>query len=404
MATSPLTGIRVIDLTRILNGPFCTLILKNLGAEIIKVEHPQTGDEARHIGPFLDASKQKSAYFMSVNAGKKSLALDLKTEKGCQILSDLITRADVLVENFKPGVLKRLGFSESRLQSINPDLVYVSSSGFGYTGPDSPKPAFDMVIQALSGIISITGTSDGQTTRVGTSISDIIAGMFSAIGVLSALYRRSVTHTGARIDIAMLDSTVAILENAIARFQVDQTDPTPLGTRHPSITPFGSFKTRDGEIIIAAGTDKIFHRLCDFLGLSELKTDARFTNNEQRTQHAVPLKQILETKLALETAAAWLQKLAQAGIPSSRVNRISDLFEYEQISARNMLIPVDNEEGFKVAGNPIKFGDVSDQTSAGRMPALGEHNEEILTHILEYSQTEIDELYQKDIIAKHLSA
>jgi CoA:oxalate CoA-transferase len=400
MSQKPLAGIRVIDLTRILAGPYCTMILKNLGAEVIKVERPGIGDEARFIGPFINGEAKKSAYFMSVNAGKKSLCLQLKEEEGRNILAELIEKSDVLIENYRPGTLKRLGFSEERIRELNPLIVYSSVSGFGQAGPDSQKRAFDMMIQGLSGIISITGLEDGQTARVGTSISDIIAGMYAAIGIISALYRRSVINTGGRVDIAMLDSTVAILENAIARYQVTKEPPGPIGTRHPSITPFGSFRTRDSELIIAAGTDLIFKMLCDLLERPELKSDERFKTNELRTEHARELTEILNSVLSTNTTEYWIAKLGEIDIPCARVHTIADLFQYDQIIERNMLVPVDGEEDFRIAGNPVKFGDVPDDKNSGKYPALGEHNDLIMGEFLGYSPEEIDRLYEKGILSK----
>jgi len=220
MKEQPLSGIRVVDLTRVLAGPFCTMILGNLGAEVIKIERPVTGDESRHYGPFIDEEQKHSGYFISVNSGKKSIALDLENKRDKQIFTDLIRVSDVIVENFRPGVLERLGFSPDRIRDINPDIIYASASGFGHGGPDSQKPAFDMIIQAASGIMSITGLEDGRVTRVGTSISDIVTGMYTAIGIIAALFRRGRSGGGTRVDVAMLDSMVSVLENAIIRCQI----------------------------------------------------------------------------------------------------------------------------------------------------------------------------------------
>lgn len=400
MPQKPLTGVRVIDLTRILAGPYCTMILKNLGAEVIKVERPEIGDESRFIGPFLDKEGKKSAYFMSINAGKKSLCLQLKEEEGKNILAQLIEKSDILVENYRPGTMERLGFSERRIREINPQIIYSSVSGFGQTGPDSQRRAFDMMIQGLSGIISITGLEDGQTARVGTSISDIIAGMFAVIGIISSLYRRGINNTGTRVEVAMLDSTVAILENAIARYQVTKEPPGPIGTRHPSITPFGAFKTKNSEIIIAAGTNLLFEMLCDLLERPELKSDERFKTNELRTSHARELTEIMNSVLSTDTTEYWLAELGKIDMPCARVNTVADLFQYDQIIERNMLVPVEGEEDFRIAGNPVKFGDVPDDKSIGKYPALGEHNEVIMGEILGYLPEEIDRLYERGILSK----
>ncbi len=263
MTTSkPLAGIRVIDLTRVLAGPYCTMILRNLGADIIKVESP-IGDDSRQFGPFINEDTNKSAYFFSVNCGKKSISLDLKKDEGKEILTHLIKTSDVLIENFRPGTMERLGFTGDQIKELNPGIIYATASGFGHSGPNSEKAAYDSIIQALSGIISITGTEKGETVRVGTSISDIVTGCYTAIGILAALFKRKTSDKGERVDVAMLDSTVSVLENAIARYQVAGKPPKPLGSRHPSITPFETFQTSDSEIMIAAGNDTLFKALCD---------------------------------------------------------------------------------------------------------------------------------------------
>jgi len=392
MTAEPLSGIRVIDLTRILAGPFCTMILKNLGAEVIKIERPLIGDESRYFGPFSDKEQKQSGYFLSVNAGKKSLVLDLNSAKGKKVLADLIGVSDVLVENFRPGVLERLGFSPDRIKELNPDIIYASASGFGHTGPDTQKPAFDMIIQAASGIMSITGFEDGQMTRVGTSIGDIVTGMYAAIGIIAALFRRSQDGGGARVDVAMLDSMVSILENAIIRYQVTQQVPGPIGSRHPSITPFGCFQARDGIVVIAAGHDKHFELLCDLIGRPELKEDDRFSTNGLRTRNVRDLTHEINDALSCDTVEAWINKFDRAGIVCGKINTVKDLFQSKQIRARNMLVPLEGEEPFFIAGNPIKYGDIFDALTAGNPPALGEHSEEILRTVLGYSPDEIDEL------------
>jgi CoA:oxalate CoA-transferase len=395
----PLTGIRVIDLTRVLAGPYCTMILGNLGAEIIKVEAPE-GDDSRQFGPFLHGDPQKSAYFYSINAGKKSLSVDLKREEGKQILADLIRKADVLVDNFRPGTLARLGFADSRIKELNPGVIYATASGFGYSGPDQGKAAYDSIIQALSGIISITGTESGETVRVGTSISDIITGCFTAIGIVSALFRRGKNRQGARIDVAMLDSTVAALENAIARYQVSGQEPRPLGSRHPSIAPFETFKTRDADIMICAGNDKLFAALCEVLGKKELTQDLRFLDNLSRTENYQTLRDMMNDALQAETADVWLERLNQANIPCAKINTVQDLFQSEQLKTRHMLIPIDGEDHFKIAGNPIKFSDIPELESAGKPPGLGEHTHEILADMLGYSPDTIKELYAMNVLHK----
>ncbi len=393
----PLDGIRVLDLTRVLAGPYCTMLLRELGAEVIKIERPGAGDDARHFTPFLDEGHTQSAYFMSINGGKESVTLDLKHDRGRDILRGLLKEADVLVENFRPGTLAKLGFGEEELKALNPRLIYASASGFGHSGPDSGKAAYDMIIQALSGIMSITGTEEGQRVRVGASISDIVTGMFTALGIVSALLRRTRTDRGGRVDVAMLDSTVAVLENAIARYQVSGEAPTPLGARHPSITPFESFPTADSEIIIAAGNDKLFAALCATAGDAALAENPRFASNAARTEHFRELREALIPLLRTDTTANWVDRLTAAGVPCARVNDVSDLFESEQLAARDMLVPVEGAPGFKVAGNPVKL-DGMEAGACPAPPALGEHTEGVLKDWLGVSDDDLAELRSERVI------
>lgn len=388
MKEQPLSGIRVVDLTRVLAGPFCTMILGNLGAEVIKIERPVTGDESRHYGPFIDEEQRQSGYFISINSGKKSLALDLEDGRDRQVLIDLIRISDVIVENFRPGVFERLGFSEDRIREINPDIIYASASGFGHGGPDSQKPAFDMIIQAASGLMSITGLEDGRVTRVGTSISDIVTGMYTAIGIIAALFRRGRCGGGARVDVAMLDSMVSILENAIIRYQITGEVPGPIGSRHPSITPFGVFEARDGVVVIAAGHDRHFELLCGLIGRPELAGDSRFSTNNLRTQNVEALTAAINEALSRDTVEAWTGKFDEAGIVCGTIQTVQDLFTSDQLAWRNMLIPLENDPSLRIAGNPVKYGDTPDILTARRAPELDEHREEIVRVLSGYPPEE----------------
>ena len=390
-----LAGIVIADLTRVLAGPFATMVLRDLGAQIVKVETPR-GDDARGFGPFLPDGA--SSYFVSLNCGKRSIAIDLKTEAGREVFADLLRAADVLIESFRPGVLARLGFDDERIRALNDRLVYVTSSGFGYTGPDAGKPAYDMIIQARSGLLSITGTESGQTVRVGTSAADIVSGLYAVIGVLAGLLRRERGGAGdgagggARVDVAMLDSVVSILENALARYQATGVEPAPLGSRHPSITPFETFRTADGPIVIAAGNDRLFRRLCGVLGAPELASDPRFAGNAERTEHRDALKAALEAALARRGAAAWTAALEAAGVPVSPVAGIAGVAADPQVAARNMLAPVDGAGGFRVTGSPIKMAGVEDPPRRPGAPALGEHRDRILRELLSYPPERIRRL------------
>ena len=400
MAVSkPLHGVTVLDLTRVLAGPFCTMVLRDLGADVIKVEPPE-GDEARGFGPFLpgeEAGKRRaSAYFTSLNCGKRSVVLDLKRGGGRTALAELIRRADVLVENFRPGTLARLGFPPERVQQLNPRLVYAAVSGFGATGPAAQRPAYDLIIQALSGLMSITGTAPddaaadpaqggaaqrGRRVRVGTSIADIVSGLYAAIGIAAALVRRAQNGPGAQLDLGMLDATVSVLENAIARYQVTGSAPEPLGTRHPSITPFETYATADDEIVVAAGNDRLFAALCATLERRELVNDPRFAGNAARNEHAAALKRELESVLARRSSRTWLPRLAAAGVPAAAVNTVADLFHDPQLAARGMLLPVSGSGGLLVPGSPLKFAGSAPERARPPAPALGEHTEQVLAEL-----------------------
>ena len=387
----PLAGIVVVDMTRVLAGPFANMVLRDLGADIIKVEPPH-GDDARGFGPFLPGGA--SSYFVSLNCGKRSIALDLKNPAGREVLADLLRAADVLIESFRPGVLERLGFDDERVRTLNERLVYVTCSGFGYTGPDAGKPAYDMIIQGRSGLLSITGTESGETVRVGTSIADIVSGLYAVIGVLAGLLRRErgAAGGGARVDIAMLDSVVSVLENAVARYQATGAEPVPLGSRHPSITPFETFRTGDGQIVIAAGNDRLFARLCEVLEVPELALDPRFAANAARTDNRDALKAALEAALARCGTADWTAALEAAGVPVSPVAGIADVFADPQISARNMLVEAAAADGFRVTGTPVKMAGVDDPPGRPGAPALGEHREAVLRELLAYSPERIADL------------
>lgn len=373
----PLKDIIILDLTRVLVGPYCTMILADLGAEVIKVERPKVGDDSRAFGPFING---KSAYFISLNRGKKSIVLDLKAEKDLQVFKELVKKVDVLTENFRPGTMERLGLGFEVLLKLNPRLIYAAASGFGHTGPDSEKAAYDLIVQAAGGIMSITGQADGLPTRVGASIGDITAGLFTAIGICSALYQREETGRGQKIDVAMLDSQVAILENAIARYIVTKDVPKPLGARHPSITPFEAFRALDDWVIIAIGNDQLWAKFCQSVGRLDLISHPDFLTNAQRTENHAKLKPIMDEIIGKKTVAEWIEILERADIPVGPINTIDKLFTDPQVRARNMLIEVDDSEAGKLlmAGNPIKMSAFLDEQKRPTAPELGEHTKQIL--------------------------
>ena len=292
----PLGGVTVIDMTRVLAGPYCTMVLADLGARVVKVETPGGGDDSRAFGPFVGG---KSAYFMSINRGKESISLDLKEDAGRAAFESLLAGADVLVENFRAGTMERLGYGWEALHARFPRLIYAACSGFGHTGPYAGRPAYDVVVQAMGGIMSLTGHPGGPPARVGSSIGDIVAGLFTAIGVNGALYRRTLTGEGMKLDVSMLDCQVAILENALARYFASGEVPGPLGTRHPSITPFQSYATADGHVVISAGNDALFGKLCAALGRPALAEDARFADNAARIANIDALEAEFEAVLTM---------------------------------------------------------------------------------------------------------
>lgn len=366
---APLDGIIILDLTHVLAGPFCTQSLQDLGGRVIKVERPGTGDDTRAFPPFVAG---ESAYFATLNAGKQSIALDLKAPQDRAIFERLLARADVLVENYRPGVMARLGYAWEVLHARHPRLVCAAVSGFGQTGPDAGKPAYDLVVQARGGVMSITGETGGPPVRVGASIGDIVAGMYLAQGVLAALYARERTGEGAFIDVAMLDSQLAIQEHALAIASATGVAPGPTGARHPTITPFATFRAADGFVVIAAGNDAMFGKLCDVLGLA-VATDPRFASNAARCEHHALLKRLIETVTLGQPVAHWLRVMDAAGLPTARVQDMVEVLADPQLRARNMVLPVRLHPGgpaFTAPGNPIKMSTLRDATALPPAPRL----------------------------------
>ena len=378
--TGPLSGITVIDLSRILAGPYCTLMLAELGARVIKIEAPETGDDARQYGPFVNG---KSAYFQSVNRGKESLVLNLKAETDKIIFKKLLANADIIVENFRPGTMEKLGFGWDILKQEYPKLIYASASGFGHSGPDMYRPAYDMVVQGMGGIMSVTGHPGNPPTRIGMSIGDIGSGLYATIGIQAALYHRQLTGEATKVDIGMLDCQLALLENAVMRYHVSGTAPGPLGARHPSITPFEAYQTKDGYIIISAGNDALFAKLCDALGKPEWVTDARYTTNDLRNQNVEALKTEMEAVLATKMTPHWVDRLGDFGIPASPINDVGQASSHPQTIARNMIVSIDDPitGPMKVSGNPIKISGFEDPKTRSPAPNLDENRDQILDEI-----------------------
>ncbi len=376
----PLSGITIVDLTRVLAGPYCTLILGDLGARVIKVEHPDGGDLARTIGPWFGG---RSGYFLSVNRGKESVALDLKDEGDLALFHRLLARADVLVENYRPGVMEKMGLGWEGLHARYPELIYAGTSGFGHSGPYSKHAAFDLVAQAMGGVMSLTGHPGSPPTRVGTSIGDIAAALFTAIGVSAALVHRAKTGEGTKIDVAMLDCQVAITENAIVRHFAGDS-PGPIGARHPAVAPFDAFSTKDRYIVIAIGDDAGHRKLCQTIGHEDLADDPRFVTNELRLKNQQALKDELGAVLAERTGGEWLTLLRGAGLPCGPINTIEDVVNDPQVAARNMIVEVEDPKAgtVKLFGCPIKMSAFDDPHVRATAPELDGDRESILRELV----------------------
>ncbi|MSP49665.1 MAG: CoA transferase [Alphaproteobacteria bacterium] len=376
----PLSGVTVIDLSRILAGPYCTLLMAELGARVIKVETPSKGDDARQYGPFV---KGRSAYFMSVNRGKESIVLDLKKPEDRAVFDKLLAEADVLVENFRPGTMEKLGYGWDKLSERFPKLIYAAASGFGHTGPDAERPAYDMVVQGIGGIMSVTGHPGGPPTRIGMSIGDIGAGLYAAIGVNAALYARSQSGRGSKVDISMFDCQLALLENAAMRFFVSGKPPGPLGARHPSITPFEAFDTQDNPIIIAAGNDSLFVKLAQALGRPEMAKDPRYLTNDLRNRNVDTLKAEIEAILKTRPVAHWMEALDAAGIPAGPINNIAEALDHRQAKARNMVVEMKDPVAgpLRFVGNPVKISGYPDPTTRAPAPDLDGNRQAILAEL-----------------------
>ncbi len=376
----PLSGITVVDLSRILAGPYCTFLMSQLGARVIKVEAPGKGDDAREYGPFRGGV---STYFASVNRGKQSIALDLRKESDKRIFDRLLEKADVLVENFRPGTMEKFGYGWDTLHQRYKRLIYAAASGFGHTGPSSGNPAYDMVVQGLGGIMSVTGYKGQPPVRIGMSIGDIGAGLYAAIAVNAALLHREKTGEASKVDIAMFDCQLALLENAIMRYTVTGEIPGPLGARHPTITPFEAFSTSDHYIIIAAGNDHLFKQLCEALGRPEMAKNPDYASNDLRLRNQPRLKAEIELVLRAKPASHWLDLFDKAGIPSGPINNIAQALAHPQVEARDMLVTVNDPAAgpLKLAGNPLKISGFAEPETHEPSPQLDADRAAILKEL-----------------------
>jgi CoA:oxalate CoA-transferase len=363
----PFSGLLVVDMTHVLNGPFGTTILADLGARVIKVEPPGHGDDTRTFGPFY---KGQSLYFSFVNRGKESIVLNLKENGDRDIFLNMVRDADILTENFRPGTMDRLGFSYEELAKLNPRLIYASSTGFGQTGPLKTFPAYDTIVQGISGLMSLTGFPDGPPTRVGTSVSDLVGGTFMFCGIASALYAREKTGKGSHVDVAMLDGTFSFLEQGLMHYSATGKPAERLGNRHPYMTPFDTFEAADGTFVICCGNDHLFGELCQAIGRPELARDKRFLTDEERNNNNAALKAEMEKALKKQPKAYWLDVIHKAGVPVGPILDAAEAAEHPQIKARNMWIQAG---GVGMPGNPVKISGYDDPAVRVGAPALDQH-------------------------------
>jgi crotonobetainyl-CoA:carnitine CoA-transferase CaiB-like acyl-CoA transferase len=394
---SPLEGLTVLDFTRVLSGPYCTMLLGDMGARVIKIEHPERGDDTRGWGPPFQGSE--SAYFLSVNRNKESLTLDLKNTAAAEILGSLLERADVLVENFRPGTMARLGLAYDALAERYPRLVYCSISGFGQTGPRSGQAGYDAVIQAEGGLMSITGEAEGPPFRLGVAIADIVSGMFAAQGIAMALFARERTGGGQLVDIGMLDATTALLTYQAAICFATGVPPRRMGNRHPTIVPYETFPVADGEIVVAVGNDEQWSRFCEAIGGPTLAADARFVTNRLRVENYGQLRPLLAQHLARRTRDEWLRDFRKAGVPTGAVRDVAEVLLDPQIGDREMVASIEHATlgAIQVLGVPIKL---SRNPGAVRTPppTLGQHTEAILRQDLGFSDAKIQQVRNNRVV------
>ncbi len=393
----PLDGIRVLDLTRVLAGPYCTMFLGDLGADIVKVEQPGIGDDTRGWGPPFAGGE--SAYFLCVNRNKKSITLDLKSAEGIGLLRRLASSADVLIENFRPGTMERLGLGEKDLRATNPRLIYASLSGFGADGPMSDAPGYDLIIQAWGGLMSITGMPDGEPTKVGVAIIDLVAGLMLGKSIVAALFAREKLGAGQKIDTSLLEAEVACLINVGSNYLVEGKIPGRWGNAHPTIVPYQSFKTADGFLVIGVASEGIWRRFCAAIGRAEWADDPRFAKNSNRVENRGALIAALSEIFLGRETDAWLKLLNEGEVPCAPVQTIDKVFAASQVRHRDMLVEIDHPTAglVRMAGIPVKF---SATPASVRLPPplLGQHTEEVLASWVGIKGEEIKELKRKKVI------
>lgn len=393
-----LEGIRILDLSRILAGPYCTMVLGDLGADVIKIELPGKGDDTRQWGPPFTEDGD-SAYYLSVNRNKKSVTLNLKSPRGQKILQELIRKSDVLIENFRAGTMEEWGLDYENLQRIKPGLVYCTITGFGYSGPYKERPGYDFIIQALGGLMSITGPVQGPPTKVGVAVVDIFAGLFAANAIQAALLSRALHGDGHRIDISLLDCAVAILANQASNYLVSGHPPPRHGNAHPNIVPYEIFQASDGYFAMGIGNDSQWQRFCQLVGRTEWLEDSRFRTNEDRVKHRAILIEWLNQWFSADTVEKWLDELLAAGIPAAPVNRVDEVFEDPQVRARGMQvgIPRGQDEKIPQVASPLNIPTAPPQYRYPP-PKLGENTEEVLGKLAGIDSDEMRELRDQQVI------
>jgi formyl-CoA transferase len=393
----PLSGVRVLDLTRVVAGPYCSMFLGDLGAEVVKVEQPGAGDDTRGWGPPFAGGE--SAYYLCINRNKQSLTLDLKSQRAVELLRQLVKAADIIIENFRPGTMERLGLGERELREINPQLIYASLTGFGADGPMSNWPGYDLIVQAWGGLMSITGTPDGEPVKVGVAIIDLVAGLMLGKAIIAALFAREKIGVGQRIDTSLLEAEVASLINVGSNYLIGGKVPSRWGNAHPNIVPYQNFQTADGYLVIGVASEVIWKRFCGAIGQRDLINDSRFADNSKRVENRSELIALLSEIFLQRRNDAWFKLLTDAEVPCAPVQTIDQVFQAPQVLQRDMLIEVDHPTAGKVrmAGIPVKF---SVTPAAVRLPPplLGQHNETILKSWLGLSADSIDELKKEKII------
>jgi crotonobetainyl-CoA:carnitine CoA-transferase CaiB-like acyl-CoA transferase len=395
----PLSGLRVLDLTRVLAGPTCTQMLGDLGAEVIKIERPEAGDDTRGFAPPFVPNTKESAYFVGVNRNKKSVTLDIAKPEGQAIILKLLEHCDILVENFKVGALAKYGLGYDQLAKTHPRLIYCSITGFGQTGPYAPRPGYDALIQAMGGVMSLTGEPNGSPQKVGVPVADLFAGLYGCIGILAAVNHRNSTGQGQQIDIGMLDTHVAWLANQGMNYLATGENPPRLGNQHPNIAPYQEFPTKDGYIILAVGNDPTFERFCKAFGQEALLADPRFATNPIRVQNRQLVTDTLTPVMKSKTTAEWIEALEALKIGCGPINTLEQVFADPHVQAREMVVEMAHGSGetVKVIANPVKLS-ATPPSYRSAPPVLGEHTQDVLTDVLKMSESDIATLKEKGIV------